>query len=756
MKDAKLKSMFMMVLMSLILAFTVYGLTVIQTYPSEEWDISSDNSIDFSFTPEMEVNIVPWCTIYTNQSGTFQVAANFTDLVNGTPKVIGIAINDSNSRSNLEYGWNVTCTNSTSGIDQEASAVIGFGVDGNTPSVTLDSPANNYYSPDLIFFLQYTPTDTSNTEMVDIYTNISDTWEINLTNATFDSGIQYEMSSDGAVEGGVYIWNVFVNDTANNSAWGSLGGNRTFIIDTQAPPVFNITAVTGERQDSLRVNKTATDDSTPLIVWNKSEDNNFQKYDIILSATDTFETVIQTTEITDVDNNQTNLSNIETDGAYYVKVIATDLAGNTRNTSPINFTLDRVAPVVTLITPLNASFIPAEDGQITTLDVNVTVTDANPNVCDLFVGESGRGFILNSTEIAISTGVEFNLTISTNLSDGVYQLKVECNDTVGIRVNASENNISITIDSTSPTFPNITSSWHQRNNTDKTPDLSWNTVTETNFEKYTANAYYLSNSSLAFTTDVTTRTVNFTQMVLNPNFNYNFSVVAYDLAGNSRASANSSDETAYYVDPICGTLTAGWNLCGAVWTTGRNLSTIGAETNANFVSVWNSTHQWATCNYAASPSGQHCNVQVNISSVLTGNQSDTDDGRTDRGINHAVWVYVNESREWRNRTWTANQLSSNITLFNTSNGWNLEAGFFRNGRTFGHLGAVNQYDKNNVSMMSLRYNNGTSVPYVNQDFFAGINNLTNIEFGYGYWIFFNATGPDSGLDHNNTWNVGGW
>jgi len=365
-----------------------------------------------------------------------------------------------------------------------------------------------------------------------------------------------------------------------------------------------------------------------------------------------------------------------------------------------------------------------------------------------------EGYSINATETNIFNGTKFNLSVSTILPDGVYQYNLECNDTRGARANGSSTNYTLTVDTTPPTAPDLLSFWHMTNNTDKTPVLEWITTTETNFDIYITRAYYSLNNSVAFELNVTARETNFTNMSLVADNKYFFNVTAVDLAGNTGKSINQSNASVYYLDSVCGTLEEGWNLCGVVWTTARNLSIIGAETGANMVSVWNQSHQWATCNYAAAENGQHCAVEVNIDSVMSNTSADAIHNPS---VNHAVWVYVNESKEWRNRTWVATRADANITLFNTTNGWNLEAGFVRNGRTFGHLGAISQYGRNNVSMMSLRYNNGTSVPYVNMDLFAGINNLTNIDYGRGYWIFYNAT-DISGLTGNHTWNssIGGW
>ena len=287
---------------------------------------------------------------------------------------------------------------------------------------------------------------------------------------------------------------------------------------------------------------------------------------------------------------------------------------------------------------------------------------------------------------------------------------------------------------------------------------------EANFSKYQARAFYIANNSLAYEKNVTDRSTPQTQLNLSAGYSYNFSVIAHDLAGNTIASANTTIQTVYYVDSVCGVLTVGWNLCGAVWTSPKSLSLIANETGANQIAVFNSSHKFATCNAAVSTTGQHCNVLTNISSPIeqlfnSTNNNATISGTYDTSINHAVFVFVNRTMDWNNRTWVAVQGSSNITLTNASGtGWNIEAGFIRGGKVFGH---IKDRFVTNMSMMSLSYNNGSTRPYVNNGLFRALNNNTNLDYGRAMWIFYNGTPITTGsLDNvslaNSTYDVGVW
>src|SRR3990167_692235 len=191
MKQAQLKSFFIATIISLFLLVIVYAANnngVNLNYPSGVW--VTTNSINFNFTANSSVTALTYCALYANNSGTMTLKANYTDAINGTPHISGVAINDSHAFN--VYGWNVTCNNGTADF---SATVASFGVDGNTPSVVQDSPANGVYLDNLnITLFKYTPTDTSNPLDCDFYTNLSGTWKNNQTNRSYKSGVQISVN----------------------------------------------------------------------------------------------------------------------------------------------------------------------------------------------------------------------------------------------------------------------------------------------------------------------------------------------------------------------------------------------------------------------------------------------------------------------------------------------------------------------------------------------------------------------------------
>ncbi len=753
MKKAQSKTILISIMTFVVLSLFVYAASqsVTNNFPVSEWDTSSDNSIDINFTPESTSLTIDWCAIYVNNTGTMVLKVNYTDIFNNTPHVSGVPINDSHAA--LVLGWNATCYN---GSTTFGSATSAFGVDGNTPSVTINNPLSGVGLRNLNTTLfQYTPIDTSNPSNCWFYINFSGTFAINQTNVSYKSGTQISVNlstnagnhTARSIADGNYIWNAVCNDTAGNRAWA--GENRTFLLDTVDPTYAGITI-------PFR-NNTYDNDTTPSISWNQTTELNFNKYVIELSTLANMSNPIQSIEITNRTLNRTTLANIENDGTYFIRVQSHDDVGRISNSTVIRYNLDSVAPIVTLNAPINNSFI-----SDIRPDFNATVVDVNPDACDLWLSNrSGTTLFRNATVSGVLNGTEINLTPSSIMADGIYLYNIECNDTFNRNVNISTTSLKLTIDTIAPTAPGIVSVFHQTNSTNKIPTLDWTTVTEANFSRYYARALYVTNNSIAYEINLTNKTLSETQLTLNPTYNYVFNVTVYDLAGNSNSSGNTSLEMLYYVDDVCGELQEGWNICGAIWTTPKNLSQIGAETGANMISVWNATHQFATCNYASSPSGQHCGVDVNIQSQSTQNGSFTGHLNASNWVFndtviHSVFVYVNETKDWNNRTWEANRFSGNITLTNFSGiGWNLASHYIREDHVFGDL--KNKYGTN-MSMMSLQYNNGSRVPYVNKGLFQSINNATVVEYGRAYWVHFNGSNSTKTptIIANGTYDVGSW
>jgi len=719
MKKAQLKSIFLFAMIFLLSVASIWAWNVTLNYPDADW--VTDISTNFNFTPSGGGVVDPfdWCGIYINQTSGSVLAANYSDVANGTPFVRGIGLSDS---TGLSYTWNVSCSNGTSVV----SATIDnyFGVDSTLPTITLDAPADEAYLSGVTDLLKYTPTDPSNADTCLLYTNISGAWIVNQTNTSYVSGIQIDMIAAGIDN--KYMWNTNCNQSSGDIVWAG-ATNRTFTIDTVDPSVVNIT---------YPVNNTYSDDSTPQIIWNLTTDLNFDKYVVNLSNSSDMAFVIQTIEITTITENTTTLANIETDGDYYISVSAIDLAGNAKSGNfVIQYNLDSDTGTIALNAPIDEKYLNNND-----VDFNFTVTDDNPSNCTLLLSNStaltSADVVYVNDTLTSTAGTVLNFSIP-DMIDGGYKWNVECADSNNIKYNMSTTLLNVTVDTTAPTNTDLTSTFGGKNSTDGTPTITWNTTNENNFDKYVVEAYNSSNSVVIVQYNISTVGTSTYTMTVPFEHSLFFNVTVYDKAGNTNGALNTTAQSLTYIDSICANLSAGWNLCGLVRETSTNLSTIAAEMDATFISIWNETKQWQTCNYVTGAAGTNCDRLVGI-------------GPTTNNATH-VWVYVNSSTLWEDRIWGANKYSANLSLTNTTgNGWNIFGMFVRNGLTFEELNDTTRIARN-ASMYSLVYNNGTSHPYVTQDGFNSINNGVKVNYGRAYWVYANVTNYSV-----VNFNLGGW
>lgn len=707
MKQAKFNLMITILIMIalfslLVLAVESYKVTL-NSPTSGVW--LEDSVVDFSFTPTGNFDYFDWCAVYTNATtdGSYTILANYSNIPNGTNYTRGQWINDSSMVD--QYGWNVVCF--VNGTETWGDSNNTFAVDGNHPVITLQTPTNWQYLNFQNFTLNYLAEDPTNTDVCLLYSNQSG-WDINMTNTSYINGRVFTFNMTEMADNR-YKWGVMCNQTSGKRVWSE---NWTFVLDTTAPCDIKITSP---------VNNSYSGDTTPEVVWNQTNDANFEKYVLYLYNDSAFSIPIQYQVFTTLTSLRTNATGLPINNRYYIKVAAYDLAGWSTNSTVIQYNLyNQSSTMITNNT--NNTFL-----SDTTPDFFINITDANPQQCVLHLSNSSRQWVrINKTITGLTSGNLYNFT-PTAMKDGNYTWNIECNGTNNLKTNLTDGLYEVVID-TFVNQVNITSVFHQKNSTNRRPMLNWTQSPDVNFLKYHVQARRVNDDSIEEEINITSQATNYYYFTnLTPYLTYNFSVVVYDKAGNSFKSSNTTT-TDYYVDGICGTLYSGWNLCGAVWTTARNLSVIAEETGATFTAVWNNSHQWETCAYGVS--NQYCGRTVN---------------GTNDAINH-VWIYVTSNTSWSNREWSASKATANWTLINVTNGWNLFGMTYRNGLTFEQLNAsirLGGLYAQNISLYSLWYNNYTNIvqtPYVTTSGWNTINKDTKVDYGQALWVYFNGTG----------------
>ena len=135
------------------------------------------------------------------------------------------------------------------------------------------------------------------------------------------------------------------------------------------------------------------------------------------------------------------------DGAYEVRAIATDGAGNVTTTATSTFTLDTTAPTVNVVSPtVNMS---ARSSRPT---ISATATDGN-GVLVVGFGLKGPGStsFANAVGTVSLTGTTYTLTLTNALADGAYQIVAMARDLAGNITQTAP--VSFLIDTAPPPSP---------------------------------------------------------------------------------------------------------------------------------------------------------------------------------------------------------------------------------------------------------------------------------------------------------------
>jgi hypothetical protein len=473
--------------------------------------------------------------------------------------------------------------------------------DMDRPSITLNSPVNNYNSSSYTITFNVTVTDNINLSNVSLWGNWSG-WHLNETNA---SGINatYIFTKDLTAYGdGTYTWQIEAKDNATNIQNSSI---RIFTIDTTSPNI-NITSPinnTNSTDNTLDVNYTISDanlqacwysndtysgnqtlsncDNITSVTWNEGQHNvtvyvndsfgNINETSVTFtidsivpninliypanntSYTDNTLDINYTVSDTNLDScwysndtysgNQTlsscdNITSVTwTDGQHNVTIWANDSFGNINN-SEITFRIDTIAPDLNITTPINNT-----NSTDNTLDIEYTVSDANLQAC----------WYSNDTYSSNETLTCGNNITSVIWSEGQHNLTIWANDTVG---NKSSFFVRFTIDSIAPNI-NITTPSNNTNSTDNLLDVNY-TVSDANLQAcWYSNDTYAGNESITCGTNIS---ITWTEG------QHNVTIWANDSFGNENSSSVrfKTDTNAPIINLISPANSATWSSSSTV------------------------------------------------------------------------------------------------------------------------------------------------------------------------------------------------
>jgi len=280
--------------------------------------------------------------------------------------------------------------------------------------------------------------------------------------------------------------------------------NITIKVDDVAP-IVTITSP---------ANNTNTTDGTPEIFFTITDGVHLTNLSYRIFLDNVVQTANDTTNNSAISYNFTPLNN----GTYRFSVEVTDTAGNVRNSTLITFTVDDVAPVITISSPTN----------------NTNTTDGTPEIFFTIIDGvhttnlSYRIFLDNvvqtSESVTNNTAVAYNFSAQNN---GTHRFSVEVTDPTGNVINSTL--LTIKIDTVAPIVI-LTSPSNGTNTTDSTPEIRFN-ITDGVHTTNLSYRIFLDGTfqAAATATNNTAIAYNFSHMV---NGTHRFQIEATDPAGN--------------------------------------------------------------------------------------------------------------------------------------------------------------------------------------------------------------------------------
>ncbi len=309
---------------------------------------SSTQLITFNFTATDTVASILDCNLTldpTNTSGG-EVINSSTTVPNGTEMTFINTIEEG------IHTWNILCLDSVSLSNQSDNQTLT--VDSSTPSsVTLNNPADGANSSSTSFDFNWTVFDNIDSSLlcnltIDSVVNQSDVESTNGTDTNFTLG----GFTDGA-----HDWNVTCVDDAGNTNSSS---TFSFTVSTSAPTI------------TLDQPLNASTINTSVVTFNFTTVSNvyatIESCNLTLDPTNTSggDIINSTTDI--ANDTVTTFENSIVDGTHIWNVQCTDSASNIGFSDNNTFTLDSIAPSVSL------EFHNSNDNVQTTFEYGETVT----------------------------------------------------------------------------------------------------------------------------------------------------------------------------------------------------------------------------------------------------------------------------------------------------------------------------------------------------------------------------------------------
>jgi len=319
------------------------------------------------------------------------------------------------------YTWNVLCRDVAGNVNMTMNRT--FTVDTTLPTSFLTSgPQNNsIINDDTPEYSWFASTDTNFDRYV---VQVSDNESFPYFNYTFTNpGVaNTSVNQSPAMSDNTWYWRVIAYDFANNYYIS----HPSFDTDTTPPTVFDLTDP---------VNDTQQQNSTPLFMWEQSNDPHFLNYTLLVSQSPDFSTVVATNGTYSKTETSAWLTIPQNTWLYWM-VIAWDAANNSRNsTNTFTYLADFINPYVQLFAPGNEEEITTNS--LISFQFNVTDMGTVAN-CTL---------VINDSIVKTLTAPQENVTvtITNTLENGHYEWYMNCTDKAGNTGRSGDRNVTVNV-----------------------------------------------------------------------------------------------------------------------------------------------------------------------------------------------------------------------------------------------------------------------------------------------------------------------
>ncbi len=255
----------------------------------------------------------------------------------------------------------------------------------------------------------------------------------NSTSGKYEATITAPSTSSFNETGGYYGVAVTATDTAGNSTTvnqtdSDLGEDLQLVVkETVAPTITIISPTTG----SLLTN------NKPTFVWSASDNDSGVALSTITVDTGTAVSVTPASSSNGVNSYEYTLTTALADGVHNIYINATDNDGNVATTSVITFTVDTVAPTLTVLSPADNLIT-----NVNTVTVSGTTVDAQGSEITLTV---------NDETVTVADDGTFTTTVS--LTEGENTITIVSTDEGGKATTVTR---TVSLDTVAPVFGEIT------------------------------------------------------------------------------------------------------------------------------------------------------------------------------------------------------------------------------------------------------------------------------------------------------------